>query len=164
MIQRIQSLLLLAAAILNLAVLGTPLWFVNNPIEKNEAVLTGLNIEITGTNPSITGLGDSKFLLLQFIFILVASGFTLFTIFNYQDRKKQIRYTFFSRALISFQLLITILIVSKELPGMVNSAEEYPGNYGFGLFFPVAAILLIWFAANRIKKDEELVKSMDRFR
>ena len=162
MIQRIQTLLLLAAAILNLAVLGTPLWSIKKG--DDTAVMTGLNVEITGTLPSTTGMGESKYLLAQFILIIVASGFTIFTIFAYNDRKKQIRFTYFSRALISVQLLITIVFVSQELPRMIGSTEEYPGTFGIGLFFPIAAILLIWFAASRIKKDEELVKSMDRFR
>ena len=164
MIQRIQTLLLLAAAILNLAVLGTPLWSVKNEVTSDVAVMTGLTVQITGTSPSTTGISDSKFLLLQFILVLAASAFTLFTIFNFKDRKKQIRFTYFSRALICVQLLITIVLVSQELPAMVHSNEEYPGTFGVGLFFPFAAILLIWFAASRIKKDEELVKSMDRFR
>ena len=56
-------------------------------------------------------------------------------------------------------LLGLLIYLSLILPGEAAVSEK-----GIGMFFPVIVILLLVLANKAIKKDEDLVKSVDRLR
>lgn len=135
MIQRIQSLYLLIAAILNLAVFFTPIYrhAINDP-----SAWIGLGFAISLT-----------------LAILLAGC----SIFLYRNRPLQLR-------VVKFGTYIQIASLGFTL-GILFSLG------GFGAFLwkevlssglVVLALILFWLAGRAIKKDEELVKSMDRIR
>ena len=61
--------------------------------------------------------------------------------------------------LINLFLLGLLIYVSLTLPGEVSTSKK-----GIGMFLPILVILLIVLANKAIKKDEDLVKSVDRLR
>ena len=61
--------------------------------------------------------------------------------------------------LINLILLGLLVYVSLSLPGEAAVSEK-----GIGMFLPVLVVLLLVFANRAIKKDEDLVKSVDRLR
>ena len=61
--------------------------------------------------------------------------------------------------LINLFLLGTLIYLSQTLPGETSVSEK-----GIGMFLPVIVILLLVIANKAIKKDEDLVKSVDRLR
>jgi hypothetical protein len=61
--------------------------------------------------------------------------------------------------LINLILLGLLIYVSLTLPGEASVSEK-----GIGMFIPILAILLLVLANKAIKKDEDLVKSVDRLR
>ena len=61
--------------------------------------------------------------------------------------------------LINLILLGLLVYVSLNLPGETAVSEK-----GIGMFIPVLVVLLLVFANKAIKKDEDLVKSVDRLR
>ncbi|MGS2726745.1 DUF4293 domain-containing protein [Psychroserpens sp. BH13MA-6] len=83
---------------------------------------------------------------------------SLITILNYKNRKFQfvlgrlnIILNFILLGFFVYQLLIP--------PGESNISEK-----GVGIFIPILAIVLLVLANKAIKKDEDLVKSVDRLR
>lgn len=94
-------------------------------------------------------------LLLLFLFSAVLS---LATIFLFKNRKLQIKLGLLN--IILNILLVGYLAYSlSNLPGGFSDSEK-----GIGLLAPFISIVLLIIANRFIKKDEKLVKSVDRFR
>lgn len=76
-------------------------------------------------------------------------------IFFYKDRKRQIRFCF---------IIIALLFVC--LASAYFSLTRLDTDHTITAFIaiPLIAILFIYLAMRSIRKDEQLVKSMDRFR
>ena len=101
-----------------------------------------------------------ELLMLRVIpFMFITSAVLSFvTIFLFKDRKLQF---VLGRIiiLINLFLLALLIYVSLTLPGEASVSEK-----GIGMFLPILAILLLVLANKAIKKDEDLVKSVDRLR
>lgn len=92
------------------------------------------------------------------ILFLGSAIISLITVFLYKDRKFQF---VIGRIIILINLFLLglLIYVSLTLPGEVSISEK-----GIGMFLPILVILLIVLANKAIKKDEDLVKSVDRLR
>jgi hypothetical protein len=143
MIQRIQTVYLLLTSIISgVLIFVFNLW---KSIEKSIFALDLLN---------------SEFFLLKGIpvLFLVSAILAFVAIFLFKNRKLQFvmgRLTI----LINLILLGLLIYVSLTLPGEASVSEK-----GIGMFIPILAILLLVLANKAIKKDEDLVKSVDRLR
>ncbi|ATC36981.1 DUF4293 family protein [Elizabethkingia anophelis] len=107
---------------------------------------TGQDVDVLGTTPVIT--------ITTVILILIS----LLSIFSYKNRKRQIllnNISIFINALLIGLLAYWLL----NLPGGISFPEK-----GIELTFPLIAIVGLIIANVYIKKDEKLVKSVDRFR
>ncbi len=82
----------------------------------------------------------------------------LITIFLFKNRKLQFVLCRVN-ILINLILLGLLVYVSLSLPG-----EAAVSKKGIGMFLPVLSVVLLVFANRAIKKDEDLVKSVDRLR
>jgi len=142
MIQRIQSVYLLLVAIISGGLIfAFDLWRVNN------TKVFALDL-----------FSDSSFLhKLVPVFFVGSASLALFSIFSYKDRKKQFVIGRLIM-LINLFLLGILIYLSLSLPGEVTSEK------GIGMFLPTIAILFSVMANRAIKKDEDLVKSVDRLR
>ena len=80
------------------------------------------------------------------------------TIFLFKNRQMQFVLGRLN-ILINFILLGLLVYLSLSLPGEAAVSEK-----GIGMFFPVLVVVLLVFANRAIKKDEDLVKSVDRLR
>ena len=142
MIQRIQSIYLLVVAILSAGLI-----FVFDLWKIAEAKVFALDLF---SEESIV----SKLVPVLFI---VSAVLALYTIFSFKDRKKQF---VFGRLIILINLFLlgVLIYLSLNLPGEVSSEK------GIGMFIPTVAILFSVMANRAVKKDEDLVKSVDRLR
>lgn len=143
MIQRIQSLYLLVTAIISGGLIFVfPLWEV-----AGNSVMT---LDLLSTDAILEKVVPVAFLLSALI--------ALVTIFKFKNRQTQF---VLGRLVILINLfLLGILIyLSLNLPGEVEASKK-----GIGMFLPIGAILLLVLANKAIKKDEDLVKSVDRLR
>lgn len=135
MIQRPQTLFLLAAAIFNFAVFFTSLYSraMSDPVQW---IGWGLAITLT-----------------LVVIISIAA------IFLYSNRVKQL-------TLVKSATYIQIVALAG-VGGIIFSLGGF-GAYLLwevvGALFVVLALLMLWLAGRGIKKDEDLVKSMDRIR
>ena len=143
MIQRIQTVYLLLASIISgVLIFVFNLW---KSIKKDIFALDLLNSE-------------SYLLKVIPILFLVSAILAFVAIFIFKNRKLQFvigRLTI----LVNLILLGLLIYVSLTLPGEASVSEK-----GIGMFVPILAVLLLVLANKAIKKDEDLVKSVDRLR
>lgn len=145
MIQRIQSLWLLLAGLLNTGILFFDLYRYN-------IVLDGL---------SITKSLKVSDHYVSLVMVVLIALLPIVALFMFTNRKKQMGITVIS--MISCMLFISMTLwrvtgINKLVP------PPSSGNYWIGAVLPVIAILFLILALSGIKKDEKLVKSMDRLR
>lgn len=136
MIQRIQTIYLFIVALLMLALF---LWFPKIITVDGEMVL---------------GKMDLRVLIPIFASVLLA----ILSIFKYKNRQTQFVLNRLN-SLFIFVLLGVFVIVPLMVPGETEVSEK-----GIGLFFPVISIVFLVLANKAIRKDERLVKSVDRLR
>lgn len=92
------------------------------------------------------------------LFFLISALLSLVTIFLFKNRKLQF---VLGRVNILLNLILLGLFVywSLMVPGESNISEK-----GIGMLIPVISIVFLVLANKAIKKDEDLVKSVDRLR
>ena len=142
MIQRIQSIYLLLVIFLSI---GAP-FFLKLWVEADNEVFAF----------DLFAYESILFKLVPISFIISAL-LALVTIFRYNDRQQQF---VLGRIIILINLfLLGILIyLSLNIPGEIFSEK------GIGMFIPSIVILFSVLANKAIRKDENLVKSVDRLR
>jgi hypothetical protein len=142
MIQRIQSIYLLLVIFLSL---GAPFFFKLWVEADNEVFAFDLFAY------------ESILYKLVPISFIISALLALITIFRYNDRQQQF---VLGRIIILINLfLLGILIyLSLNIPGEIFSEK------GIGMFIPSIVILFSVLANKAIRKDENLVKSVDRLR
>jgi len=136
MIQRIQSFYLFIVATVNLFAV----FFVNIVAEVSE------NTIFTLTN----ALNKGTFIL----FVTL----TLISVFSY---KKRINQFVMNRLNIILNFFLLGFFVYRWLS---LSGESFLSEKGIGMFVPIISIVFLSVANKAIKKDEDLVKSVDRLR
>ena len=144
MIQRIQSVYLLLATLFSGGlVFVLNLWI--DAEEKEFFMMDSFNSE-------------NVMLKVMSALFFVSAALTLFAIFQFKNRKLQFVLGRLS-ILINFILLGILVYFTQNLSGEIAVSEK-----GIGLLIPILTIVLVVLANKAIKKDEELVKSVDRLR
>ncbi|WP_299889184.1 DUF4293 domain-containing protein [uncultured Lacinutrix sp.] len=136
MIQRIQSIyLLLAAGISAGLIFVFHLW-------------------ITSENIKVFAMDELLYLGL----FTGSAALSLLSIFMFKNRKSQFML---GRLNIILNFILLGLLVYQSLN---VSGEALVSEKGIGIFLPILSIVLLALANKAIKKDEDLVKSVDRLR
>ena len=136
MLQRIQTVYLLIAAIISAGLIFVfHLW-----VTKDEVILF------------------AKDELLYFGLFLGSALLSVVSIFMFKQRKSQFMLGRLN-ILLNFILLGLFVYQSLNLSGETNVSEK-----GIGILLPIFSIVFLVLANKAIKKDEELVKSVDRLR
>lgn len=144
MIQRIQTVYLLVAALLSLVLpFVLPLW----PDGEGNLVSSG----------RIAKTGDTGFTFYASL-LLVSGILSLLTVLSFKKRKTQLRINTFN-IIVNLIILGLLIYHLLTLPGGTLVSEK-----GIGLLLPFVVIVLLAIAGRAIKKDENLVKSVDRLR
>jgi len=144
MIQRIQSIYLLIATLLS----GGLIFLLNLWVTKQGIKFFALD--------SLSS--DNLVLASVFVLFIGSAVLTLITIFQFKKRQLQFvlgRLTI----LINFILVGILVYFAQNLSGEIKISEK-----GIGLLIPIFTIVFVALANKAIKKDEELVKSVDRLR
>ncbi|MBO3099768.1 DUF4293 domain-containing protein [Gelidibacter pelagius] len=87
-----------------------------------------------------------------------SAALSLISIFNYKNRKFQFVLGRLN-IILNFILLGLFLYLLLMAPGESEISEK-----GVGIFIPIFSIVFLVLANKAIKKDEDLVKSVDRLR
>jgi hypothetical protein len=159
MIQRIQSIFLLIVAVSMLLLNFFPIWV----IEPEEGQVYSLFsayflVPVTGE------LGSAKsmsFFPYVFVSLLAALSviISIVEIFKYKNRLTQIKLGALNALLIAASLVLTVYFI-------IELQEEFGiyGQYKFGSSLPVVALVFNLLANRFIRRDEKLVRSVDRLR
>jgi hypothetical protein len=151
MIQRKQSLFLLFSALVMIGYLFAPI------------------IKIDGTNTHMTVIAkdlavNAPFPIIgrYFVFVLlvaalITAGLNLLTIFLYKFRRLQVFFSWLS-------IIPAIYCFCYVYYRMTTTDMTQDQTFYYGNISPIVAIIFIFAAIYFIRKDEELVKSVDRLR
>ena len=142
MIQRKQSLWLFLVALLNAGVFYFSVY----------------KYEIPGVGEKLIRVADNYPLL---IIAVVITLLPLVTIFMFRNRKQQMRMIAYNLVAESAFITAALAMVSKldkQTPPPVN------GSYWIGAVLPIVAIVFLIMAMIGVRKDDKLVKSVDRLR
>jgi hypothetical protein len=93
-----------------------------------------------------------------FALFLVSAFFSVLTISRFKNRKSQFMLGRLN-IILNFFLLGLFVYQSLNLSGETVVSEK-----GIGIFLPIISIVFLALANKAIKKDEDLVKSVDRLR
>ena len=93
-----------------------------------------------------------------FAAFLASAFLSIVAIFRYKNRKSQFVLGRLN-IILNFILLGVIVYQSQNSPGGTAVSEN-----GVGMFLPLVSIVFLALANKAIKKDEDLVKSVDRLR
>ncbi|HPW66869.1 MAG TPA: DUF4293 domain-containing protein [Salinivirgaceae bacterium] len=137
MIQRIQTLFLLAAVICGVILFFIP---VASAIDANGLIF-------------VTGIeGSTKWYLHLIFYPCIILPFA--QIFMFKNRVKQIKI---GKLAIAYWIIWAVIFVILSLS--IDNLKP-----SFGTIIPLLSILFIYLANKAIKKDEDLVRSIDRIR
>lgn len=157
MIQRIQTLFLVLTVLLNVAGLFLPLW--SGGTGEMAQTVSGLSVEEAGESVLFLDHQQSTMMTAHTGFValaIISSVWLLLVIFQFNNRQKQMRWTFVGMLMICVQILALVLLTMQ-----IKAADAGPE---YGGLAPVLALVFAWMAARQIKKDEDLVRSVDRIR
>ncbi|MCB0699622.1 MAG: DUF4293 domain-containing protein [Chitinophagales bacterium] len=145
MIQRIQSLWLLVAALFNAGLFYFSLYkadVMNEGVASMHEVTAGGNI-------------------LLFLLAIVIVALPLVTIFMFKNRKQQSN-------LAKLSIVLNIGFIAAAIMVVTNFSNGTPtptnGSYRLGMVLPIASLVILLMAYNAIRKDIKTIKSLDRLR
>ena len=145
MIQRIQSIFLLLTALIFGALFKVPFAISNKPTVQ---FLSDGVFEVTD-HPALIGL------------TILGVMLALVTIFLYRKRKVQLKLGYL---IIVISILLPVLAFLLFTRASAAADPSVVVSDQAGLFLPLAGVVLAALANHFIKKDDKLVKSMDRLR
>ena len=136
-------------------------------IQRIQTLYLFLAFVVTGILPFFIPLwtmvdGKAFFFMQNQVYVIVlglSTTLSLLSIISYKKRKNQF---VIGRLNMILNLILLGLFVYRSL----NVSGETPAvsEKGIGMFLPIVAIVLLVLANKAIKKDEDLVKSVDRLR
>ncbi|WP_417940413.1 DUF4293 domain-containing protein [Flavobacterium sp. RS13.1] len=137
MIQRIQTIyLLLTFLVTGVLLFFVPLWTIN---------------------------GKNFYFMQDQIYTILLGLSTMLTIISIISYKKRQNQFVMGRLNIILNLILLGLFVYRSL-NLSGDSVDTVSEKGIGMFLPIVAIVLLVLANKAIKKDEDLVKSVDRLR
>lgn len=149
MIQRIQTVYLLAATVLVVLAMSFPLGY----FYSATSFFVWSNLSLLIPDGRVDYASWPLFLLLQIVAVL-----SLVAIFLFKKRPVQIK-------LIVFAMIVTVgyyVLLSSYIWGIFRGLGKFHPTWM--LCFPLLSLILNYMAMRAIKKDEALVKSYDRLR
>lgn len=105
--------------------------------------------------------GDTVYFMSNIVYTILFGLSTVLSLLSLLTFKKRQQQFVMNRLNIILNLILLGLFVYRTL---TVSGETTVSEKGIGMFLPIVAIFLLVLANKAIKKDEDLVKSVDRLR
>jgi len=153
MIQRIQTIYLFVASILLLITSLLPISYIIDSTQHVVITIYALKVEINNS------ISTTKSVLTTGILMYLAIIFSFLTIFLYKNRKLQILIS--SLLMVISFLICNLIVVNSYI--LVPSTQAVM-SFNYIAIFPLISLILFFLAYRAIKKDDKLVKSLDRIR
>jgi hypothetical protein len=123
-------------------------------------IITGV---LTFVFPLWSTVDGKEYLFMQNQLYVILFGLSttlsLLSIISYKKRQHQF-------VIGRLNMILNLILLGLFVYHSLNLSGETPAvsEKGIGMFLPILAIVLLGFANKAIKKDEDLVKSVDRLR
>ena len=154
MIQRIQSLFLLAATVFSIIFIFHPL---------SDLIIAG-EIEAEFLASGLKTVGESPEMLYNtfpiIILAVVTTVLTIFTIFIYKNRTLQMRICVYN-ILLTVGLVVAIIIYYYLIR---NNFKLSSHAFSYSVLLPFVNVILLFQAFRGIRRDDLLLKSYNRLR
>lgn len=162
MLQRVQSLFLLGVAICMGLMLTTDIWEETLPDQNQKIELDAYALEtmsLSTDNENSPTVVHNTWFIAAFATLSVIVAF--YEIFRYKNRLTQLKLGFVN---VLFMMVVLGSTVYFVFEGETLSANEAQGDFEVGIYLPGLALILNLLANRFIRRDEQLVRSMDRLR
>ena len=136
-------------------------------IQRIRTLYLVLSFTITGVLPFVFPLWSTvngkEYLFMQNQLYVILFGLSttlsLLSIISFKKRQHQF-------VIGRLNMILNLILLGLFVYHSLNLSGETPAvsEKGIGMFLPILAIVLLGFANKAIKKDEDLVKSVDRLR
>ncbi len=157
MIQRIQTIWLLLASLAILSLFLFPY------VSYIDLVGLGKMIFINGEYGAVNNeVVKNEGYIMQVVATVVLALVPLFTIFQFKNRKLQVKLIYAEIVLI-FLFGVWLFLSASSTLSLINQGINAQ-NIGVGFFLLPMAIIFLTMALGGIRKDEKLIKSADRLR
>ena len=160
MIQRVQTIFLFLVVICMGVTIGSTLW-----VQSQTGSGTGDSWELTAfmlNNVDSSGeviQSSSKWYIATLASF--AGLLALISIFQYKNRTRQMMFNMIN-SLIMVGLVVAVFLTTNGINSAINALES--GSYQLGFWVMLAAMVFNMLAKRFIRKDEALVRSVDRIR
>ena len=161
MIQRIQSVYLALVAVLSILGLCLPLaqYFVGT------TMVASFNHFVYTPAKGYDAFGSFSLAPLVFgVLLIIVVLLTLVSIMLFRFRMRQLRLTIFSTLMLVGYVLFYAFLAWKFQLQLAEINAEVQYHLCFAAILPVVSIILNCLAIHGIRKDEALVRSLDRLR
>ena len=158
MIQRIQTVYLILAALASALLFVFPLAYFYNEQEGNYRLFI-YGIRCMDPEPKV--FFSTFFTLPLVIFVLVSLVFSVAAIFLYRNRPRQVRLCNFNVLANIIFLMVLFFFYIARIKSLTSTEPDY---HYVGMILPLVTIACLVLATRAINKDEALVKAADRLR
>ena len=159
MIQRIQSVFLLLLALAMLSVLFLPVWSKTDPASQQTLVLTATKLAYHNQTPGSATEPMSTWPIAACA--AASAAVALLEIAQYRNRFTQLKL-----GALNFLLIVATIGAGFYYSGIGEQLLnlKMPGTFEAGFYLPTLALVFNLLANRFIRRDEQLVRSMDRLR
>ena len=155
MIQRVQTLYLFFIVVISIVLFFVPLVeFVNS---DSIFSLNILGLEFQNQENSFS-ISTFPLIIINTLIIVLTS----ICIITFKNRNLQIKICKINLFLISAFLIFTVMYSTQIEEKLADKGLNT--SFGLGIILPIISIILIYLAIRGIKKDQELIRSVDRIR
>ncbi len=159
MLQRIQSVFLFLVAVSMITMLFLPYWYKQSEDKSETHTLSALHYEAIVVNSEPV---QQQFPYMAVgIFAVAIATIALISISKFKNRMLQIKLGALNSLLLIGALGAAFWFTNK---GQDEILPETLGHFGYGFFMPAVAMVFNSLANRFIRKDEKLVRSVDRIR
>lgn len=160
MIQRPQSLILGLIIVLMLAAMFLPNWEKISADGQTKAIQTAFELKVTSFAQAEPKIDIRSRYYIAGVLLLVC-GLAGFSISQYKNRINQLKLGFGITLSITL-CLVAIMLGAKEGEQFLELKQM--GKYGYGFYCLFIALFANIISNRLIRRDEQLVRSMDRIR
>lgn len=159
MIQRIQSLFLILVAIAMIVATLTPIWLQVNPMQNQTMEMTAWKTSVREI-PQENLISQESTIYIG-ILCLLAAATAVYSLLQYKNRKKQLMLNMINALLMGLTLGLTVF-TSYKANEQFNPTVS--GAFVLGFYCIIFALIMNLIANRFIRKDEMLIRSVDRIR
>lgn len=159
MIQRLQSVFLFLVALAMTGTLFSPIWLQVNPGNTQKMELDAWYLILKSLpEEDIISVSGNYYIG---IMAIIAAFLALYSLFQYKNRKKQLLLNMINALLMGITLGLVVFV---SYQANLEFNPNVSGAYVLGFYCIVFGLIMNLIANRFIKKDELLIKSIDRIR